>query len=303
MTFETVASWIASNALVVLVGVVVLVIIYRFAQPLMHRLVLGVLRAQQATLEQGGAPAEEIRKRARTLEEVLARLIKFAVFALLIMLILSAFDLWSMLAGLGLIAAALTIAGQAIILDFLMGVLILAEGQYYKGDWLSVDLPSGLIAGEVEEVGLRRTVLRNAQGVHSISNGLIRSSSNATRVYSTITVDFQVLRAAQIDQVIELANEAGAQMAEDPEWKDRLLEPPRFLFVLGLSIDGAVLRMRGRVEPGQQWLAASELRRRLAAALAAQDIEIARWDTAAMAGAGLIATANPEEPGPQDNSV
>ncbi len=295
MTFDTLINWVSTNAIALVVGLVVLVVIYRFALPLVHRFVLAVLKAQEVTLEKGGAPADEVRKRAATLEDLLARLIKFGVFALLIMLILSVLDLWPMLAGLGLLAAALTIAGQAIILDYLMGVLILAEGQYFKGDWLTVDLPNGVVAGEVEEVGLRRTVLRNAQGVHSISNGLIRSSSNATRVYSTMTVDVQVLRAGQIDKVIELANEVGALMAADPDWKDRLLEPPSFLFVTGLSLDGAVLRLRGRVKPGQQWLAASELRRRLATALAAHNIEIARWDTAAMAGAGLVATANPTE--------
>ncbi|HYI21929.1 MAG TPA: mechanosensitive ion channel domain-containing protein [Candidatus Limnocylindrales bacterium] len=298
MTADTLIAWVSTNAIALLVGLIVLVVIYRFALPLMHRFVLAVLRAQQVTLEQGGAPADEVRKRAATLEDVLARLIKLGVFALLIMLILSVFDLWPMLAGLGLIAAALTIAGQAIILDYLMGILILAEGQYFKGDWISVDVPNGVLEGEVEEVGLRRTVLRDARGVHSVSNGLIRASSNSTRIFSQLTVEVRILRAGQIDQAIEVVNSVGEEMAADPAWKGQLLEAPRFLYVVELGLDGAVLRLRGKVKPGQQWLAASDLRRRLATSLAAKDIDTARWDTAAMAGAGLVATANPtKEPG------
>ena len=46
--------------------------------------------------------------------------------------------------------AALTLAGQSVILDYIMGVLILVEGQYFKGDTISV----GPIEGTVEEVGL-----------------------------------------------------------------------------------------------------------------------------------------------------
>ncbi len=303
MTPDTLVTWVSANAITLVVGLVVLVVIYRFALPLMHRFVLAVLRAQHATLEQGGAPADEVRKRAATLEDVLARIIKFTVFALLIMLVLSVFDLWPMLAGLGLIAAALTIAGQAIILDYLMGILILAEGQYFKGDWLSVDMPSGIIEGEVEEVGLRRTVLRDARGVHSISNGLIRASSNWTRVFSHLTVDLRILRGGQIDQAIKIVNSVGTEMASDAAWKDQLLEAPQFLYVVELGLDGAVLRLRGKVKPGQQWLAASDLRRRLATALAAEGIEIARWDTAAMAGAGLVATANPSAQGPGGDAI
>ena len=101
MTVDTLVAWVSANAIALVVGLIVLVVIYRFALPLMHRFVLAVLRAQQVTLEKGGAPADEVRKRAATLEDVLARLIKFGVFALLIMLILSVFDLWPMLAGLG----------------------------------------------------------------------------------------------------------------------------------------------------------------------------------------------------------
>jgi small conductance mechanosensitive channel len=284
MNADSLINWATTNLLALLVGLVVLILVYRYAKPLMKRAVLAVLKAQQATLDAGGENAEEVRKRAATLEDLLARLIRFAAITIFVVLVLSAFDLWPMLAGLGLIAAALTIAGQAIILDFLMGVLILAEGQYFKGDWISVDGPNQVLEGEVEEVGLRRTVLRNSQGVvHSISNGIIRSPSNMTRIYAMATVDMPVLHATDLDRTIEIVNRVGKELADDPAWKSRIIETPQYLYVSTLTIDGASVRVRGRVEPGQQWNVASELRRRLVKALTDEKIDIGRWDVPAAA--------------------
>ena len=172
-------TWVATHGIGLLVGLIILLLFYRFAKPIIHRFVLGVLQAQQATLDGGGGPAAEVRKRAATLEELLSKLIRAAVIVLAIILFMSVFDLWPMLAGLGLVAAALTLAGQAVILDYIMGVLILVEGQYFNGDWILVNDGNGPVEGEVQEVGLRRTVLRDTAGtVHSVSNGVIRVSSN-----------------------------------------------------------------------------------------------------------------------------
>jgi small conductance mechanosensitive channel len=66
-----------------------------------------------------------------------------------------------------------------------MGTLILLEGQYYTGDTIAAAGVEGL----VEEVGLRRTVIRDMSGtVHSISNGQIRTSSNLTRIHAMAVV-------------------------------------------------------------------------------------------------------------------
>jgi len=291
VNYDEAIRWVAAHSIELIVGLIVLFVIYRFAKPFTHRAVLTVVNAQQRTLESGGPPAEELHKRAATLEAILNRVIKLILLALLVMLVLSIFDLWPMLAGLGLVAAALTLAGQAIILDYLMGILILTEGQYFNGDWISVDGPNGPLDGEVEEIGLRRTVLRNAQGVvHSVSNGLIRSPSNMTRIFSMATTDITILRGADLETAIEVANRVGAELAGDPVWMERIIDPPQFLSVLSLTLDGAQIRVRGRVTPGAQWQVASETRRRLTVALHEAGVEIDRWDTASaalgLAGAG-----------------
>ena len=261
-----------------------LVLTYRLAKPLIHKLVVAILKAQQATLDGGGAPAEELRKRAITLEALLNNLIRISVFVILIFLVLAVFDLWSLVAGLGLVAAALTIAGQQIILDYLMGILILVEGQYYNGDWISVDGPNAIIEGEVEEVGLRRTTIRDTAGVvHSISNGQIRISSNWTRVYAVASVQVHVLHAAGSrssvgDRGASWPGDGGRSVVEGPTARgaasdDDLRRQRGWRHVLGARPD----------TPADRWAAQTDMRRRLAAALAAEGISTARWDSAALA--------------------
>lgn len=291
-------TWVTTHVIGLIVGLIVLVLVLRFARPIIHRFVLTILRAQQATLDGGGEPSTELRKRAATLEELLVKLIRIGVIALFIVLVLSVFDLWEMLAGLGLVAAALTIAGQQVILDYIMGILILVEGQYFKGDWLVVPASNGIVQGVVEEVGLRRTILRDIDGTaHSVSNGEIRVASNMTRVYAVATVEMAVLRSRDLTKAMATVNAVCDEMGDDPEWSKKILDSPRVITVSSLTLDGATIRVRFRVEPDSRWAAASELRQRLAVAFAAEEISLGKWDTipqsAFEAGMAIAAQAPP----------
>src|SRR6188474_536996 len=178
MTLSELSSWIVSHGLA---------------------LVTGLLHVQYTALA-AETPADELRKRESTLKEVLGKLIRAGFLIALVVLVLGVFDLLGVLAGLGLLAAALTLAGQAIVLDYLMGILILVEGPYFQGDWIAINGAGVNVEGRVEEITLRRTTLRDGMGqLHSVSNGLIRVSSNTTRVYSLATVEVQVLRPPDVD--------------------------------------------------------------------------------------------------------
>jgi small conductance mechanosensitive channel len=194
--------------------------------------------------------------------------------------VLVVFDLWSILAGIVLIVVAILFATQDVVLDYVMGFLILVEGPYFKGDWIQVGGAGG-VAGTVEEIGLRRTVLRDAMGsTHAVSNGLIRQSSNDTRVFSVATVEFHVLHARELDRAIETATLVTREMREDPAWGDRFpADAQTDVLVTGLSVEGSALRVQQRVPTGTHGPVASELRRRLANALVAASIGTGRWDT------------------------
>jgi small-conductance mechanosensitive channel len=200
-----------------------------------------------------------------TLEDLFAKIIHFAVIVAIFITFLAVFDAWSIITGLGLLAAALTLAGQDIVLDYLTGILLLAEGPYFKGD---VVILNG-IEGTVEEVGLRRTIVRDGRGtVHSIANGLVRIASNETRMFATSVVEVVGISVVDVEGVIEAMNRVGAELAADPAWSPMLLETPKYLSTVAFMPTGVTIRMAGRVRSEDRALVDAELRRRLAAALA-----------------------------------
>jgi moderate conductance mechanosensitive channel len=276
-----VLRWVIAHGLALLVGGAALLLIYRLARPAIHRVVPSVLRAQTAHLPSSSIATEEMSKRAVTIEDLLDGLLRVAVLAGMVALVLAVFDLWSILAGIVLILAAVLLASKEVVLDYVMGFLILVEGPYFKGDWISVGGQPGITEGEVQEVGLRRTVLRDALGSsHAVSNGLIRMSSNLTRVFSVAVVEVQVLRAADLDRAIAAAGRVVSELRDDPAWSDRLpADVATDIWVTGLGLDGASLRLQQRVSPGTQGPVSSEIRRRLVAAFQEASIGTARWDT------------------------
>jgi small conductance mechanosensitive channel len=263
-------EWFEAHGLALLFWAVLLLLVYRFAQPLIHRLLVGVFRAQEATLGTEDAQKTELVKRVKTLEELLSKALRLGVIVAGVLVVIGLFDLWPIFAGLGLLAAALTLAGQSIVLDYLMGFLILVEGQYYVGDVVNV----GGVEGTVEEVGFRRTTLRDSSGtVHSVSNGLIRTSANLTRIYASAVVDILGIRDADVERAIAAMSQVGVDLAADPEWSPRLLAPPGQPIAFAFTDLGATVRMSCRVVPEDRWRVAAEVRKRISTAFADAGIE------------------------------
>jgi moderate conductance mechanosensitive channel len=262
---QSLVAWLQDHALALLFWGVVLLLIYRLARPIVHRVLLRIVRPPAEVGTIGIDGRLEVEKRVATLEDLFAKIIRFAVVVAIFVTVLAVFDAWSVITGLGLLAAALTLAGQDIVLDYLTGILLLAEGPYFKGD---VVILNG-IEGTVEEVGLRRTIVRDGRGtVHSIANGLVRVASNETRMFATSVVDVVGIAVADVEGVIAAMNRVGAELAGDPAWSPMLLETPKYLSTVAFAPTGLTIRMAGRVRSEDRGLVDAELRRRLAAALA-----------------------------------
>ncbi|HEY6609370.1 MAG TPA: mechanosensitive ion channel domain-containing protein [Candidatus Limnocylindria bacterium] len=260
---QQLTQWLQDNALAILGWGVLAFVVVRFARPIIHRILLRVMTVPDANLE-GPARAAEVTKRVDTLEDVLSRLVKYAVVIAIVIVAFSLFDLWALLAGVGILAAGLTLAGQPIVLDYLTGMLLLFEGPFYIGDVVTING----VQGTVEEIGLRRTTVRDVSGtVHSIANGEMRITSNMTRYYAHAVVDIVGVPAADVEKAIEVMNAVGVEIAADEEWKDSFLETPTYRSTIAFTDLGVTLRMSGRVVPSDRWRVASEMRRRLSLGL------------------------------------
>ncbi|MFN8622792.1 MAG: mechanosensitive ion channel [Chloroflexota bacterium] len=272
--------WVVAHTVLALVLVVVLLIAYRLAVPAIHRVVPGVLRAQASHLPAGMLTDAEVSKRVATIEGLLLQLLRAALLAGLVAVMLAAYDLWSLLAGIVLLVAAVMVASQDVVLDYVMGFLILVEGPYFKGDWISVSGQTTGFEGEVQEIGLRRTVLRDNTGaVNAVSNGLIRASSNVTRVFSMAVVELAIPRAVDLEPVLRAGADVVTALKQDPAWSARIeVDTPTDVWVTGLGVEGPGIRIQQRVAPGARMAVASEMRRRLAVALQEAGIATTRWE-------------------------
>ncbi len=280
MDLDQIIGWVLSRAVALLVGGAAVLLLYRVAVTATHRIVPSVLHAQAAHLPADSTSVTEVEKRIATIENLLVRLLRFATVALLGALVLAVFDLWPVLAVIVVIVVAILFTSSDVVLDYVMGFLILVEGPYFEGDWVTVGTDDET-EGTVEEIGLRRTVLRDAKGsVHAVSNGLIRQSSNDTRVFSVASVDLQVPRTQQLDDAIEAMTRVARELREDAAWSERIAaDAAADVWVTSIGIDGATVRILQRVTPGTQGPVASELRRRLAVVMASASIGTGRWDT------------------------
>ena len=280
MDLNDVIRWLLANGLQLVIGTVVLLVIYRVGVTTTHRIVPAVINAQAAHLPTETGSADEVGKRIGTIEDLLLKLLRVGVLAGFVVMVLAVFELWTILGAIVLLIVAVVFATRDVVLDYVMGFLILMEGPFFKGDYVVVSGHPG-VEGVVEEIGLRTTVLRDPVGAsHAVSNAFIRMSANSTRLFSVAIVDVHVLHAGELDKALAVAARVAAEMREDAAWSESFVaDAPTNIWVTGIGMDGASIRLQQSVPTGAQIAIASELRRRLAAALVAVSIGTGRWDT------------------------
>jgi small conductance mechanosensitive channel len=197
----------------------------------------------------------------------------FVVGLIAIFMILSKLniDITPLLASAGVAGIAIGFGAQSLIKDFVSGTFILLEDQFNKGDVIKV---AG-IAGLVEEVNLRRTVLRDLDGiVHTIPNGEITTASNYTRDWARVNLDISVGYGEDMDHVFAIINKVGKELAEDNHFKKLIKTPPQALRIQKFGDSGIDVRILGDVQPMRQWEVTGELRKRLKKAFDDEGIEI-----------------------------
>jgi small-conductance mechanosensitive channel len=273
----------------------------RLARIFVHGTVKALLdrEATEGTAQE--LSAVELRKRMDTLDDLGSKVIQAFIVIIAALMVLGelGLDIGPAIAGLGVVGIAVGFGAQAFVRDYLNGALILVENQFAKGDVVRI---AG-VAGTVEDFSLRRTTLRDLDGiVHTVPNGEIKVASNLTRVWARINQNVTVAYGTDVDKAIEVVDRVGREMADDPIWKRRILEPPRIERVEAIGEYGITLKIIGSVRAGEQWATAGELRKRLLAAFQEHGIEIPRPQRLVMSSdPGELAFGG--EPAPAPNPV
>src|SRR3954447_21369866 len=267
--------FLREDVLPILIIVVAAFIALRLARLFVHGIVKTLLdrEATEGTAQE--LSAVEVKKRIDTLDALGANTLQFFIVIIAGLMILGqiGLDIGPAVAGLGVVGIAVGFGAQFLVRDYLNGSLILIENQFGRGDVVRV---AG-VSGTVEDFTLRRTTLRDLDGVvHTVPNGEIAVASNLTRVWARINQDVTVAYGTDIDEATRVVNDVGQAMASDTKWKRRVLEAPQVDRVAALAEYGVTLKILGTVRAQDQWAAAGELRKRLLAAFHTNGIEIPR---------------------------
>ena len=116
---------------------------------------------------------ERRRAQFETIISVLFGTSRFLIWSIAFLVILPEFgiDITPILTGLGVAGLAVGMAAKSVISDFIAGVFIILEGQYYVGEKVKI---AG-VEGEVKEISLRKTVVQDKDGLlHLIPNSQIK---------------------------------------------------------------------------------------------------------------------------------
>jgi moderate conductance mechanosensitive channel len=262
--FQILINWFLSHGIRIVLILIVAWVVSRIGRKFIKRIVIkGVKNGTKEAAE----------KRQKTLVRIFSGVLKVSIWLVATMMIVSelGINIGPILAGAGILGVAVGFGAQYVIRDFLAGLFIIIENQYRIGDVVCLDST----CGSVEDIDLRKTILRDLDGVvHHIPNGEVKKSSNLSKQFARINLDIGISYKENLEKVIEVINKVGNDLAEDPAWKDSITKPPQFLRINDFGDSAVIIKILGETKPLKQWEVAGELRKRIKIAFDKENIEI-----------------------------
>ncbi|MFQ5662600.1 MAG: mechanosensitive ion channel family protein [Terriglobia bacterium] len=268
LTWKQVAGWLVGSGLRILLVLGGAFVLTRVLHLLIARLPLFVVPRTGPL-----AQVAEQQKRATTITRLLRMISTVVVMSIAVLIVLRELgvDITPILTGAGIAGLAFGFGAQHLVRDIISGFFLIVEDQVRVGDVAIINGKGGL----VEAIRLRTIVLRGLDGtVHIFPNGAISELSNMTKDFSYYVIDLGVAYKENVDRVMEVLKEVGAELQADPEYADKILAPLEILGVDAFADSAVVIKARIKTAPIQQWTVGRELRRRIKHAFDARGIEI-----------------------------
>jgi small conductance mechanosensitive channel len=262
-------GWLTEHGIIIAVIIAIAFIINKLAKLILPLFIHRFVKVRG----KGKRAKEEIENRASTLSGFLLNAITVIIVILAVFMILSEIgvDIGPLLAGAGVAGIALGFGAQKLIADIINGMFIVLEDYYSKGDIVRV----ANIVGLVEDVNIRRTVLRDLDGiVHIVPNGEINVSSNYTKHWARININIPVAYGEDLDRVIAIINKVGMELAQDPNFKNMFISAPQVQRVENFGDSAIDIKVLGDVKPMKQWDLTGEFRKRIKKVFDEEGIEI-----------------------------
>lgn len=261
-------EWLNIHGVRIIIIIVVGFIVYFIFQKIIPSSI-----GKTVTMRMKNKPEIELKKRSQTISRVISGTVGIMIGIIVLFTIFAevGINIGPALASLGILGLAVGFGAQSLVKDIINGLFILVENQYGVGDVVKV---AG-IAGLVEEVNLRRTILRDLDGaVHYIPNGEISIASNLTKEFSRVNMNISVGYGENLDRVIKVINSVCSEMSKEKKWAGKIIKIPQVLRVDALGESGVEIKIVGDTQPIAQWDVMGELRKRIKDEFDKQSIEI-----------------------------
>ena len=218
-----------------------------------------------------GLDTERRGQRAATMGSLLRSVSTLIIYGIAALMVLDelGLPLAPLLASAGVGGVALGFGAQSLVRDFLSGIFMILEDQYGVGDVVD----TGQAIGTVEEVTLRITRVRDAEGVvWYVRNGEILRVGNKSQGWATTMIDLPIAYDQNVETALRALREVTGRIDEDTQWREKLLETPQVAGVESMVGGSVTLRIIAKCVPGEQYTVSREIRERAKIALDAAGI-------------------------------
>ncbi|MDQ1698572.1 MAG: moderate conductance mechanosensitive channel [Frankiaceae bacterium] len=269
-------KWVRSDLLLIVLFIIGAILLARFVGWLSAKVI------ERIDAEATGTDAlvrSEAEKHRHAVAQVVTWVTIVLIYCVATVLVVQRFGvpLAGLVAPATVAGVALGFGAQRIVQDILAGFFLLAERQYGFGDVVRIAAggSSGTVTGTVEEVTLRITRLRSANGeVVIVPNGQVIYVTNLSRDWARAVIDVPVPSTADIARVTDVLHQVCVDAYADEELRPLLLDPPSVMGVESLGVDELQVRVVARTLPGRQFEVGRALRGRIALAFGSAGLAV-----------------------------
>ena len=244
-------SWFASEAGRFVLGRAIMIVLIVGVAVAAWELISALIERYLSATDADGNAVERS-QRAKTLLPLLRNVFTVVLTVVVAMTVLSelGLNIGPLLAGAGVVGLAVGFGAQTLVKDVITGVFILLEDSISAGDVVEVAGHSGV----VESMTIRTIRLRDISGtIHTVPFSDVSSIKNLTRDFSYAFMEIGVAYREDIDSVIAVIEELGAELRADSAFADKILEDIQVLGLERFDDSAVVVRARFKTKPLQQW--------------------------------------------------
>ncbi len=199
----------------------------------------------------GSAPGPEARM--ATLLPLLRVVLMVTLLAMVAMSILSSMgvNIAPILAGASVLGIAIGFGAQSLVKDVVSGIFFLVDDAFRVGEYVEIDQ----LRGTVEKISIRSLQIRHHRGaVHTLPFGELKSMTNYSRDWVIMKLEFRVPFDTDLKLVKKLIKQVGAQLKENPDYGDSIIETLKSQGVRRMEEFNMVVGVKFMTRPGEQWL-------------------------------------------------